>query len=293
MRKSKIYEENGTRYYFSWQKFKNSFDSARKNERLSTDEMRERLSEETDVKDDSIRNHLRSADDKAATNPKKIETVKKYGEYLADDEYAFLTEISEEEVKERKKYDDLHVASVKKIFEMLYDIFSLYDASNCYNYIPDTDDADGAWKYFEGKISEVRKTLETEFLGERSSMVYEKLNRIIEETEMFMKSYSVPGVEKRWREINPQINYFDCVFEIIETCGISTAYQLYRNGNLSYFPNSYDLRARQEYFHAVRERVNRDNLQYSENRIFQNELLLTLTMVFANDFKFECEEDDE
>lgn len=42
---------------------------------------------------------------------------------------------------------------------------------------------------------------------------------------------------------------------------------------------------RNAYFAKIRERNDSDNLRYSEARIFQDELLHTLTILFEEDFK--------
>lgn len=136
----------------------------------------------------------------------------------------------------------------------------------------------------EAEIGRVKKALMTEGFDQCDNKDCQKLERIINETEAFIKSYSVPGVVKRWRKINPRINYFDCVFEIIRGCGMETARQLYGEGLLDYLPCDYIIKAQKVYF-AQREYTNlRNNLQYSEERLFQNELLRTLAMVFDNDF---------
>ena len=54
------------------------------------------------------------------------------------------------------------------------------------------------------------------FLGKGNCEVEEKLERVIRETEIFIRSFSVPGVVRRWREINSRINYFDCAFKLTE-----------------------------------------------------------------------------
>ena len=43
--------------------------------------------------------------------------------------------------------------------------------------------------------------------------------------------------------------------------------------------------ARQSYFAETSERIEDGNFRYSEERVFQNELLRTLTLVFENDLE--------
>ena len=183
-----------------------------------------------------------------------------------------------------KAAEELYSGEVKTIFGMLNDILELYEASDCFNRIPGTDDGEDAWEYFEKRVGDVRKKLTGDCRGRIADEEYRKLEQIIDETEIFVKSYSVPGVVKHWKEINPRINYFDCVFEIIEEQGMEEARRLNNMGMLDFFPDDDDIKARKDYFEQIKSANDRDGLRYSEERIFQNELLRTLAMVFENDF---------
>lgn len=284
MKKPTIYQENGKWYFFKRKELKNAFEKARKESGQPTLKMLSSITEGTDIPEDTVRNHLR--EDDAATFPRSIEIAKKYGEFFAGDEYAFLACIPTEETIP----EDHRSNEVKTVFGMLYDILACYEESDCFNYIPGTDDSDGAWSYFEGEIGKVKKELESDFLGRHTDSDCQKLERIINETEVFIKSYSRPGVVKRWRRINPQINFFHCAFEIIEECGMAAARLMYREGLLDYIPSYYTVKVRNYYFATQKLANDKDNLKYSEERIFQNELLRTLAMVFENDFNGNDEE---
>lgn len=275
------YEENGIEYFYDRSEFKRAFDTARLQKGITGEELRWLISDETGISADTILNHLRSVGTRSASNPDSIETVKKYGKFLMGDEYALLKRIP---VSRGEQSEGLHSDPVKTVFGMLYDILALYETSNCFNCIPGTDDMDGAWEYFEGLIGNVRKKLTADLLGQRDSAEYQKLECIIDETEVFIKSYSVPGVVKRWRAINPQINFFDCVFDLIDELGMETARALNSAGRFAFFPSDFVIKARDMYFAEKAVRNVEGNLQYTETRLFQNELLQTLAMVFENDF---------
>lgn len=130
----------------------------------------------------------------------------------------------------------------------------------------------------------VRKKANSLFLGERDSEEYQKLNTIIDETERFVKRFERPGVVMRWREINPQMNYYDCAFELMDDCGPKAFVDAANRGMLSYIPTKEDVANRKRYFEALKRKNDADNLRYSETRMFQNELLETLTKVFEHDF---------
>lgn len=183
---------------------------------------------------ESIQNHLRS--EIGRHNPCFLDRIKQYGKALKKDEYAFLRIYAEKatyETQPESQCDDM----ITTVFKKLYDILAYYESSRGFNCIPGTDNSDGAWSYFESEIDKAKNALMEKFIVKQGSEAdYQKLKKIINETEIFVKSYSVPGVVKRWREINPQINYFHCVFDILEEYGIETARQLYCEGLLNYFP---------------------------------------------------------
>lgn len=280
----KTYKEDGVDYLYDRRKLREAFDEEREKRGLSGEAMRWLIYEETGIPTDTVNNHVRTDKTNSNSNPGSIETVKKYGDFFFKNEHAFLTRIPTPEEVSAELSEELHSDSVKAVFGMLYDILALYESSGCYNCIPGTDDTDGAWEYFEGLIGEVRKKLTSDFLGKRGSTEYQKLERIIDETEVFVKSYSVPGVVKRWRAINPQINFFDCVFDLIDELGMETARALNRAGRFAFFPSDFVIKARDMYFAEKAVRNVEGNLQYTETRLFQNELLQTLAMVFENDF---------
>ena len=170
---------------------------------------------------------------------------------------------------------------IKEVFELLWDILSLYEESDCYNYLPGTKDSEGAWEYFDGLILNVRKKANSSFLGERDSEEYRKLNTIIDETGKFVKCFERPGVAHRWREIDPHMH---CAFKLISECGPKAFVEAVNRGMLAYIPMKEDITNRKHYFEMLKRKNDTDNLRYSETRMFQNELLETLTKVFRHDF---------
>lgn len=278
----KTYEENGVGYHYDRRELRKAFEELRTKNGLTAECLRELISDETGIPAETVLNHLRSGEWRR--NPGSIEAVKKYGKYLLGDEYAFLKRIPTPDEVNEKPSEELHSDPVKAVFGMLYDILALYETSDCYNYIPGTDDMDGAWEYFEVLIGNVRKKLTADLLGNRDSAEYQKLEQIINETEVFIKSFSRPGVVMRWRKINPQINFFDCVFDLIDELGMEKMQALKREGRFAFFPSAYAIKARDMYFAEKAVQNDEGNLQYTETRLFQNELLQTLAMVFENDF---------
>lgn len=176
--------------------------------------------------------------------------------------------------------------SIKSVYEMIWEVLALYEKTDCYNEIPaDEKEEMDIWEYMSGKLLNIRKAIDTLFLGENK--LRNKLNIIVDETEQFVRRYEMPGVVKRWRQINPQILFFDCAFEIMETC--PDQYREISRGltdlKLTCYPDENLVEARNRYFTEVKKKIEDGNLRYTEERVFQNELLRTLTLVFENDFR--------
>lgn len=134
---------------------------------------------------------------------------------------------------------------------------------------------------------EVRREVSRFFLGDATCR--RKLMRIVDETEAFARSYEQPGVVKRWKRINPQIMFFDCAFDLqseepevyIEIAMGLTEVQL------ACYPSEEMRKLRDKYWAGINSRIKRDNLRYSRDRLFQDELHRTLEAVFENDFASE------
>lgn len=180
---------------------------------------------------------------------------------------------------------------IKKVYQKLWELLFLLEETEFFNKVPkgeqmaENSTGDDAVRYVERKIAEIRKSVEPLF-PEKGEIV-RKLDQIIDETEHFTKQYEMPGVVTRWKQINPQLIYFDCAFDMMEEC--PEIYADMRKGltdsHLSCYPDSELAAQRNEYFARAKERYKRKNKECSEDRIFQDELLNTLTLLFEDAFK--------
>lgn len=158
--------------------------------------------------------------------------------------------------------------SIKIVYGMLWDVLALYEKTSGYNELPDKekDKKIDIWDYMGEKFLDIRKEVDVLFLGETE--LKEKLMRIVDETEMFVRKYEIPGVVTRWKKINPKILYFDCAFELKKTC-----------------LGEKQISEQEKYFLEIQRKNEEGNLRYSGERIFQDELVRTLTRVFEEDFE--------
>lgn len=174
---------------------------------------------------------------------------------------------------------------LRKIYGRLWELLALYEKTECFNRVPKGADEDDIWDYMGNRLLKIRKAVNQSFLGEK--LLREKLLRIVDETEVFVRSYEQPGVVVRWKKINPCIVFFDCAFDIKEECPgeylkLMAGLNKYE---LALYPYEALAEKRKKYFAKRREKIEKENLRYSDERIFMDELLRTLTLVFEEDFK--------
>ena len=288
----KLYLKNNKAYFFDVVKL---VEAMAKRSQVSTATIQDAL--ELVAKDENskertasrIKSFLRGNDDEIIG----LNTVRLLGLAYGGNEMAFLEEVEIETITQAlmEKENNRCSAQIKEIYRMLYEILYEIDESCNYNFVPgkETESID-AFAYYEKRIDAVRNLANTKFLDKRQ--IRQKLIQIIDETEVFVKSYSIPGVVTRWKELNKRIKYFDAVYDIC-----AENYKLYKAvcnrevtiDNLillkfDFLPTERDFEERAKYFANIVQKVDDDNLQYSYEKVFRNELLVTLEKVFEHDF---------
>lgn len=174
---------------------------------------------------------------------------------------------------------------IKRTYERLREVLALYQKTDCYNKIPSGETYKGdIWDYIGEKMEEIKHEVAVLFIDDDIKL---RLINLVLETEVFVRSYEQPGVVRRWRVINPNIMFFSAAFELLDSCpsefkkmqrGIS-------NLHLDSYPDEDWVKERNEYFNVKRENFSKNNLQYDHDKIFEEELLNTLELVFKHDFE--------
>lgn len=288
----KLYLKNGKAYLFNVAKL---VEAMAKKSQVSTATIQDALelvAEDENSKERTasrIKSFLRGNDDEIIG----LNTVRLLGLAYGGNEMAFLEEVEIETITQAlmEKENSRCSAQIKEIYRMLYEILYEIDESCNYNFVPgnETESID-AFTYYEKRIDAVRNLVNTKFLDKRH--IRQQLIQIIDETEVFVKSYSIPGVVSRWKELNKRIKYFDAVYDVC-----AENYKLYKAvcnrevtiDNLillkfDFLPTERDFEERAEYFANIVQKVDAGNLQYSYEKVFRNELLVTLEKVFEHDF---------
>lgn len=175
--------------------------------------------------------------------------------------------------------------SIKSVYGMLWEVLALYEKTECFNTVPAGEKEQDILEYMGNKLLKTKKEINRLFSGEEK--ISAQLVKIVDETDRFVNTCEIPGVVERWRQINPDIVFFDCAFDIRENCP-----EMFREMSqgltylkLSCYPDETLVAARNEYFEKAKKKIEDENPEYSEERAFQDELLRTLTLVFEHDFK--------
>lgn len=214
--------------------------------------------------------------------------IKNLGKFLKGNEEAYLspvkyfTNTEENFMKMNLKEKCYRKEKIKNIYAKLNRLIHQIVSSDHFNFIPGS--TEDAWNYYEKEIFYIQEDVYNKFIGEED--IIRRLNRIIKEEEIFIKSYSEPGVDERWKLINPNINYFDVVYDVMKNH--PELYQHIKSGDsaikFNFYPSEAEVINREKYFKNIKNEDIDNNLRYSETQIFQNEVVMTLKMVIEHDF---------
>lgn len=192
------------------------------------------------------------------------------------------------QVLEYNKAEDINnylepMDTLDGILSAFRDVLISIEASQHFNYIPKTK-IDG-FDFYNEWIEKIERAIHKFTL--RNEDLKEKLLLILKEIEIFIRTYETPGVVKRWRDINPMIHYFDVAYTFMNE--EPELYERIKNGDqkikFSIYPSEKDLVERNAYFKKIEDYNNKNNLRYSDLRIFSNELDNTLNKVINHDLK--------
>lgn len=164
---------------------------------------------------------------------------------------------------------------LKYFYGQFSDILYHLSETNHYNNVPATDEY--ARPFYIHKLKEIRKEADLIFL--ENDEIYKKLLRLVCEVEQTITQFDIPGVATRWIEVNPRLNYFDAVYEIM-----NQNYQSYlkikdhpKNIHFRIHPTKQQLEKRNAYFEAHK--------QMSHMNLFEQEVCQAFRTIYNDDFK--------
>lgn len=167
------------------------------------------------------------------------------------------------------------------VYMELRNILAMYERTDSYNYMPDEEDVAN---YLKIKLTKIH--IMVNVLFEKTEWE-EKLHTIVEEVEHFAKQYERPGVVLRWKRLNSNLLFFDSAFDFKEEISNEEYLKCQRgltSYRLSLYPDDELIEQRKVYFEHAKNNALLTNTTFSEDKLFEEELLRTLDMVFEHDF---------
>lgn len=193
--------------------------------------------------------------------------------------------LAEDEVESYCGEIEPYRREIQRIYGLLRGLLAEYTETDCYHEVSEgASDPDGL-AYAMRRLAEIRDVAAPLV---RCPEVAERMERIMDETEFFLRQYEQPGMVTRWRKLNPSIGFFDCAFDLLEE--EPELFEQIRTDQdsvlqLKCYPTPEDLLRRQDYFAAARLGFAREGRTYSKDAAFQDELCRTLDLVFRADFE--------
>lgn len=174
--------------------------------------------------------------------------------------------------------------AIEMMYTQLRSFLEEYAETDRFNLVPKGVTEDDAAQYVERRLRDIRATVIAPL--EEESDLPEKLRRIWVETEYFTKQYEVPGVVQRWKQIDPDLIFFDAAFDLMDE--EPEIYDSIKMGlypfHLNCYPDEAWVQRRKVYFSEVEERYALTGREFSEKSAFQDELCRALELVFQEDF---------
>ena len=210
----KVFDDDGKKYWFDvleYIKLSERFDNSRLHAKVESNP-----NCELTCNPDSLKHKITRFNNYAfgmGNGRISLEMIKQMGFALKNDEYAFLLPINSKSFENLiSSYEvDNVFEGVNKVYSRLNNLLYQLESSCFYNFAPNPEK--DAQIYYNNELQKIRQTADNECFG--NTEIREKLHEIINEVEHIIFSYSMPGVPNSWLEINPNIKYFDCVYDFM------------------------------------------------------------------------------
>lgn len=127
--------------------------------------------------------------------------------------------------------------------------------------------------------------MESEGRKVKKIVIYSKLQYILDEIKFFVHDWEVPGVVRRWRQINPSIDFYSCEREL--RAGINREFYHNTADVIGIVKNLDDelIGLRKKYYNRIQEKQMQKNRTALGVDMFGEELRKTMELVFRNDFE--------
>lgn len=219
-------------------------------------------------------NHINGCKDASKSN---IEFVRQLGLALSGKEDAFLVPVSSD-LLENFAIDakiGANVSDVNEIYNQLNRMLYLLEISCYYNYVPNTKKA--GKQFFDDLVKDVKIKIDSCFMNK--PVARKQFYQLANEIEYIINECDAPGVPQSWITANPNIKYYDCVYDMIEKypdlyIDIKERDVVGSGIKFKFYPSTKDVIARQTYFNEKGCK----NPTISYERLYQEELVETFNI---------------
>ncbi|MBQ7076049.1 MAG: hypothetical protein IJM94_04530 [Clostridia bacterium] len=172
--------------------------------------------------------------------------------------------------------------NLKNVYKMLNSILYEYEETNGFAFV---DESKGDCRnYYDKRLQNIRKEVDCSFWYCKDAR--ERLYGIIDDIMYIVGCCEIPGVPERWHKTNPNLDYYNGVYNVIDDD--FDAFKKIRDGEMcfkfKFIPTLEDYIERKKYFEEKYKKYSDSNMEVNEDRICQDELVATLSVLFAMEF---------
>ncbi len=272
-----LYTDNDSdekQYIFNFYSFKSAVQKyCKKNKEKTTYEKSlDKIGRAAFVHPQTIKSYLKNTNNRK--NPSTIDVCKALGQFLENNEYAFLEKYKQEYKNERSK--------IGEIYYMLKEFLELYAESECYWKAPKNEEPH---KYYTAMLDKVKNKIEENFL--KNEMLSNELFKILSQVRHILDTCETPGVSDEWLEINHNLKLFDASVEMRKNFkelynSINNKALMMTNGKKIHFNiNASDnmIRERNKKMKTIKK-LDRENMEKEISLLIQEEFIVTLDLLF-------------
>lgn len=205
---------------------------------------------------------------------------------------------------------------VNDVYKKIWELLSLYAETEGFNRVPEGEAEENPQDFVKGKMGEIKKIEDSFYLYMDEQEIaevkrlkprlmaidpeytciaadpeveetFDKLYKIYNDTAYFFNRYFDRNALSNnvvfwWGAVNPNLVYYNRVFDLMEKYP-KTYMEIIPLG--TELPGAEFVAERNAYFEKIKEQNERENLNWSKDRFFQEELLNTLKLLFERELK--------
>ena len=182
----------------------------------------------------------------------------------------------------RKIVSKSFMDELKNIYKMINNLLYEYEETDGFTIALNTQEE--AKEHYNKRLQNSRKEVDSSFWCCRDAG--KRLYGIIDDIMYIIGSDEIPGVPERWLGINPFLKYFDGVYNVINDD--FEAFKQIRDGEMcfhfNFIPTLEEYIERNKYMAERYKKYSDCNIKATEIRLLQDELVNTLSIIFAMEF---------